>query len=99
MKAFFAEPVVRLFLRASLVAGVTFGSKFVVFGPTGVHVTYTSAIVAAALSSAVLAFSEVFTPLNNIVGVFKLTGTKAAPKAETTAAPAPRPKRPTTPKL
>lgn len=72
MQKFFSEPEVRLFLRALLVAAVTFASKFVVIDPSGIHVSYQAAFLGAALSGAVLAFAEIFTPLNNLVGVFKL---------------------------
>jgi len=83
IKQFFAEPTVRLFLRALLVAGLTFAAKFV---DTSGHVTYSAATVHAALTGSGLAFAEIFTPLNNIVGIFKL-GTPALPTA---AARAPR---------
>lgn len=65
---FFAEPTVRLFLRALLVAGVVFSSKFFLLNPSGQHVTYTTAGLGAAIAGAVLAFGEVFTPLNALVG-------------------------------
>jgi hypothetical protein len=81
---FFSEPTVRLFLRALLVAGVTFATKFV---DTSGHVTYSAAAVHAALVGAGLAFAEVFTPLNSLVGVFK-GGSTVTPKQATTYQPA-----------
>jgi hypothetical protein len=71
MQRFFAEPVVRLFLRALLVAGVAFSSKFFLIDPTGQHITYQTAALGAAAISAALAFAETFTPLNGLVGLFK----------------------------
>lgn len=71
MKAFFGEPVVRLFLRALVAGGVAFASKFLVFDPSGAHISYQSAALTSALVGGLLAFSEVFTPLNSIVGVLK----------------------------
>lgn len=68
MRAFFAEPVVRLFLRALLAAGVAFAMKFV---DVSGHITYSSAALHAAIVGAGLAFAEVFTPLNSLVGLFK----------------------------
>jgi hypothetical protein len=86
VKAFFGEPVVRLFLRALLVACVTFATKFFVFDPTGNHVTYQMAALGAAATSAALAFAETFTPLNGLVGILKIAfpPVKAAPAEPTT---------------
>jgi hypothetical protein len=69
MKKFFAEPIVRLFLRALLVGVVAFASKWV--DPSG-HVSYSAAALRGSLTFGVLQFAEIFTPLNNLVGIFKL---------------------------
>lgn len=71
---FFAEPVVRLFLRALLVGLATFLTKFV---DSGGHLTTSAAGLHACLVGAGLAFAEVFTPLNSIVGIWK--GASAVP--------------------
>jgi hypothetical protein len=79
MSKFFAEPVVRLFLRSLLIAVTVFLSKFVIIDPTGQHITYSTASLGAAVTAAVYAFASVFTPLNSLVGVFK--GDTATPAA------------------
>lgn len=88
MSKFFAEPTVRLFLRALLVAAVTFATKFV---DSSGHVTYSAAALHAALVGAGLAFAEIFTPLNSLVGVFR--GGTAEPAAQPALAPAVQPSK------
>lgn len=68
--AFFKEPVVRLFLRALVAAGVAFATKFLVVDPSGGHISYQSSALTAALVGGILAFCETFTPLNQLVGLF-----------------------------
>lgn len=76
MNKLFANPTVRLALRAILAGGVAAAASYKSAG---------GAIVWHALAVAfVLAFAEVFTPLNAIVGVFKTP-------AEKKPAPAPSP--------
>lgn len=82
MRKFFAEPVVRLFLRALLIATTVFGAKFMVIDPTGIHITYTATALSAALTSAVYSFASVFTPLNSLVGVWKAAITPTEPPAK-----------------
>jgi hypothetical protein len=77
MQRFFAEPVVRLFLRALLAAGIAFATKYV--DKSG-NIANNQAALSAALVGAGLAFAEVFTPLNQLVGVFK--GAGAQPVAD-----------------
>lgn len=62
----FKNPTVRLALRA-LVAGVAAALVIVQ------HSGYSKAAWQGAIVAGVLAFAEVFTPLNSIVGVFKTT--------------------------
>lgn len=69
--SFFDNPEVRLFLRAALVAAMTFATKFLVIDPTTHTISYSSAALSAALVSAVYAFASIFTPLNKTVGLFK----------------------------
>lgn len=88
MRSFFAEPVVRLFLRALLAAAAAFATKFLVIDASGGHVSYQSSALTAALVGALLAFAEVFTPLNNIVGVLKLTSRQVNPPAAPIEPPA-----------
>lgn len=61
MKKLLANPTVRLALRA-LLAGVT------VVASAYLH---TGSVTRAVIVGAVLAFAEVFTPLNSLVGLFK----------------------------
>lgn len=84
MFQFFKEPEVRLFLRALLAAAITFSTKFV---DASGHVTYSAASLHAALVGAGLVFAELFTPLNNIVGIFKDPGVATYPQVATVAVP------------
>lgn len=97
--AFFKEPVVRLFLRALVAAGVAFATKFLVVDPSGGHISYQSSALTAALVGGLLAFCETFTPLNQLVGLFA-GGQQTTPPADpieppgdTTEAPAVKAKR------
>ncbi len=65
----FSNPEVRLFLRALLVGVSTFVVSLNV--DTGGHVHYSQAGLYGCIVSGFLAFAEVFTPLNSLVGVFK----------------------------
>lgn len=76
--ALFEQPEVRLFLRALVAAGIAFAAKFAVVQPAGGHVAYGSQALTAALVGGGLAFAETFTPLNNLVGLFKQMDTPHA---------------------
>lgn len=78
MRRFFQEPVVRLFLRALLAGAVAFAMKFV---DSSGHVTYSAAALHAAIVGGGLAFAEVFTPLNKLVGLFAAATQVEAPPA------------------
>ena len=66
------------FFRALLAAGLAFASKYV--DKSG-QISYSAASLRAALVGGGLAFSEVFTPLNGLAGVFKLAGGSTAASA------------------
>ena len=68
MSRIFNDPVVRLALRAILAGAVAFASKYV--DKTGHHNDSTAGLHAAIVAGG-LAFTEIFTPLNGLVGVFK----------------------------
>lgn len=70
MRRFFQDPVVRLFLRALLAGGIAFSAKYLP-AATGGHVSDTAASLRACLVAGGLAFAEVFTPLNSLVGLFR----------------------------
>jgi hypothetical protein len=79
----FADPVVRLALRALLAGGVAFSTKFFVF--TNGHVNTQSAALASACVAGGLALAETFTPLNNLVGLFKEIDVMVAKSAPVSA--------------
>jgi hypothetical protein len=90
MSRFFAQPEVRLFLRAILAGAVAFAMKFV---DSAGHVNYSSAGLHAAIVAGALSFGEIFTPLNSLVGLFQqgqVSGSAAPiePPGDTTEAPA-----------
>lgn len=64
MRKFFADPVVRLALRALVAGGIAAATAYKATGGT---IAWHGLVVAAGL-----AFCEVFTPLNSLVGVFKI---------------------------
>lgn len=72
------DPTVRLMLRALSAAALAFLGKLAVIQPVAGHVPYGSQALQAALVGGGLAFVEVFTPLNNLVGVGKKTDTPPA---------------------
>lgn len=63
MKKFFADPVVRLAGRALVAGGIT---ALTLYHSAGGKIAWHALAVAGGL-----AFCEVFTPLNSLVGVFK----------------------------
>lgn len=69
-KALFHNPEVRLALRALLAGGVAFAAKYAVIDPSGGHISFTGASLTAALLAGGIAFAEMFTPLNQLVGLF-----------------------------
>lgn len=62
IRSFFLKPKVRLALRALLAAATLIASGYL----------HTGSVNRALIVGGVLAFAEVFTPLNGIVGYFKL---------------------------
>ena len=68
MKKLFADPVVRLALRA-IVAGAIAAAT--VYKTSGGNIAWHGLVVAAGL-----AFCEVFTPLNSLVGLWKVLPAK-----------------------
>ena len=78
MRKLFANPTVRLALRALLAGGVAAATSYKSSGGT---IAWHGLVVAG-----VLAFCEVFTPLNSLVGVLK---TGAVHPAVPAAPPAP----------
>lgn len=67
MKKYLSNPTVRLALRALVAAVTVVASAYL----------HTGSVTRAVIVGAVLAFAEIFTPLNSIVGLFK-TPTPAA---------------------
>lgn len=67
MSRLFANPTVRLALRAILAGAIAAATLYHSSGGT---IAWKALVVAAGL-----AFAEVFTPLNSLVGVFKATKT------------------------
>lgn len=78
LKKLFADHTVRLALRALLVAAVAFATKFV---DAGGHIDYSAAGLRAAVIAGALAFCEIFTPLNGLVGLWKVKTEQQPPAA------------------
>ena len=77
MRKQFADPVVRMALRALVAAAIVVVTQ--VHNSNGGQIAWQAAAVGAGL-----AFCEVFTPLNSLIGVFKAAA--PAPSTETTGA-------------